>query len=241
MSDELRIVRAGSLRSACRISGPDTGPPLLLLHALGEDSRDWAGVAPALARTHRVHALDLRGHGRTEWPGTYSVEAMRDDVLGHLDALGLDRVDVVGHSMGGVVAALLAMHRPARVRRLVLEDVPLLRPREPKPATRPDGELSFDWAVVAAVRAQLDHPDPAWAQGLRNITAPTLAVAGGPASHVPQEDIAELVRRVPDARLVTIPAGHLVHHARPQEFLAAVLPFLGGDTDRRDGRDLDLD
>ncbi|MZD04313.1 alpha/beta fold hydrolase, partial [Streptomyces sp. SID5785] len=133
----LHSVRAGPVRLACRVTGPahapQDGPPLVLLHALGEDSRDWAGVTPALAATRRVHALDLRGHGASDRPGSYALEAVRDDVLAYLDAAGLDRIDLVGHSMGGVVACLLAAHRPHRVRRLVLEDVPLLRPRAPRP------------------------------------------------------------------------------------------------------------
>ncbi|MZD05528.1 alpha/beta hydrolase, partial [Streptomyces sp. SID5785] len=101
-----------------------------------------------------------------------------------------------------------------------------LRPRAPRPAVRPEGELSFDWAAVAEVRAQLDRPDPAWARSLGDITAETLAVAGGPGSHVPQADIAALADRVPRARLVTVPAGHLVHRTSPRAFLDVVLPFL---------------
>ncbi|MFD7830147.1 alpha/beta fold hydrolase, partial [Kitasatospora sp. NPDC059803] len=57
-------------------------------------------------------------------------------------------------------------------------------------------------------------------------TARTLGVAGGSASLVPQERLAELARLIPDCRMVTIEAGHLVHSARPAEFVAAVAPFL---------------
>jgi pimeloyl-ACP methyl ester carboxylesterase len=55
---------------------------------------------------------------------------------------------------------------------------------------------------------------------------PTLVIAGGPTSGVPQDRVAALAERIPDARLVTVDAGHLVHENRPEEFLALVEPFL---------------
>ncbi|MEU6237352.1 alpha/beta fold hydrolase [Kitasatospora sp. NPDC047058] len=212
---------------AYRESGRPGGPPLVLLHALGEGAADWSGVLPGLAPDHHVYALDLRGHGASGRPGRYGLTAMRDDVLGVLDALGLARADLVGHSMGGVVAYLVAQERPGRVGRLVLEDVPAPYPRPATPvAEAPDGPVDFDWAVVKAVKAQIDTPEPEWLARLAEITAPTLVVAGGPASHVPQERIAEMAGRIPDCRVATIEAGHLVHRARPAEFVATVAPFL---------------
>jgi pimeloyl-ACP methyl ester carboxylesterase len=221
-----RTVDVGGVRLVCQVWGQESAPPLVLLHALGENSADWAEVMPALARGRRVYALDLRGHGRSDWPGEYSLELMRADVLRFLDVLGLGTVDLIGHSMGGVVAYLLAQERPERVGRLVLEDVPVPRPREKTTPTRPDGELTFDWDMVSAIRRQIDTPDPAWLEGLSRITADTLVLAGGPGSHVPQDGIAELARRVPGGRVVTIPVGHLIHSAAPQAFMEAVCAFL---------------
>ncbi|MFF7469715.1 alpha/beta fold hydrolase [Streptomyces sp. NPDC008092] len=228
MADQ-RSVDVGEVRLACRTSGPPDAPPLVLLHALGEDATDWEAVLPALARSRRAYALDLRGHGRSDWPGDYSLELMQADVLGFLDALGLGPVDLIGHSMGGVVAYLLAADHPRRVGRLVLEDVPVPRPRKPTTPVRPDGALTFDWEVVPAVRRQIDRPDPRWLERLGRITAETLVLAGGPRSHVPQDGVAELARRVARGRLVTIPVGHLIHHAAPEAFTEAVSAFLAAD------------
>jgi 3-oxoadipate enol-lactonase len=223
---ETGVTEAGGVRLAYQAWGPPGAPPLVLLHALAEGAADWDGVAPAFARHWRVYAPDLRGHGRSEWPGDYSVELMRADVLGFLDALGLDRVDLIGHSMGGLVACLLAQQRPERVRRLILEDVAVLQPRPRTTPARPDGELPYDWAMVLAIRSQIDDPDPAWWDRLSRVTAATLIIGGGPASYVPQDQVAELARRIPGARLETIPAGHLVHAAEPAAFTQSALSFL---------------
>ena len=56
--------------------------------------------------------------------------------------------------------------------------------------------------------------------------AKTLVLAGGTNSHVPQDGVAELTRRIPGARMVTIPVGHLIHHAAPEPFIEAVSAFL---------------
>jgi pimeloyl-ACP methyl ester carboxylesterase len=242
MNTEPRTVHANGITLAYRAWGPEDAEPVLLLHCRGADGADWTKIAGRLAsgpRPRRVYALDLRGHGRSDWPGTrqgagadtYAHATMCDDVHGFLIALGVDRADVVGHSLGGAVAYLLAQRHPGLVRRLVLEDVPAPFPLDPpRPvAERPDGPLPFDWAMVLATDAQRNAPDPDWWDGMTRITAPTLLVGGGPSSFIPQDQIAVLARLIPDARTVTVDAGHLVHATRPAEFLAAVQPFLHGD------------
>ncbi|WP_406306709.1 alpha/beta fold hydrolase [Streptomyces sp. NBC_00879] len=219
-------VDVGGTRLSFQVSGPTDAPPVVLLHALGEDATDWDLVAVALAAGRRVYALDLRGHGRSDWPGEYSLELMRADVIGFLDALALDRVDLIGHSMGGIVACLLAEDHPRRVNRLVLEDVAAPRPRAKTTTTRPEGELTFDWDMVLAIRKQIDEPPRAWLERLGLITAKTLVVGGGPRSHVPQDGVAELGRLIPGARVVTIAAGHLIHRVEPKAFTEAAETFL---------------
>ncbi|MDT0542741.1 MULTISPECIES: alpha/beta hydrolase [Streptomyces] len=224
----LDTVEVAGIELAYRVWGERAAPPVLLLAGLGGDGADWLGIAPELARTRCVYALDLRGHGASDWPGDYALERVSDDVAGFLGALGLTRASVVGHSYGGVVGYLLAQRHPALVERLVIEDAPPLWPQDPplEVPERPEGRQAFDWAVKTQFTEQRNAPDPRWIDGLSAITAPTLLIGGGPDSHIPQELLADMAERIPDCRLVTIDAGHLVHETRPGEFLAEVRPFL---------------
>ena len=135
-------------------------------------------------------------------------------------------VDLVGHSLGGLVACAVASAHPELVRRLALEDVGVPHARPPATPPRPPGVLPFDWRVVEQVRPEIDDPDPRWADVVARIAVPTLVIAGGPSSHVPQDHVAELVRLLPDGRLRTVDAGHLVHATRPEEFIEHLLAFL---------------
>jgi 3-oxoadipate enol-lactonase len=224
--DAGREVVTGGVRLAYKVSGSPDAPPVVLLHALGERGANWAPVTARLAECFCVFALDLRGHGDSDWPGTYSFQLMCDDVLGVLDQLGLGKVTLAGHSMGGVVAYLAAMQRPGRVGRLIVEDVPPPFPRDRAIPARPAGSLDFDWAVVPAIIGQVNQGDPAAWDGLAALTAPTLLIGGGPESHIPQDKLAAVAARIPRCDLVTIAAGHHVHETRPSEFADAVLGWL---------------
>ncbi|MFJ4923877.1 alpha/beta fold hydrolase [Streptomyces sp. NPDC088725] len=220
-------VEANGVRLAYRVRGPESAPPLVLVHGRCGDSRTWTEIAEQLKATRRVIAPDLSGHGLSDWPGEYSIERFRDDLRGFLTALGLTGADVVAHSMGGFAAYLLAGESPELFGLLVLEESPPLFPLDPPrpPAVRPDGELSYDWPLVPSTDAQLNAPDPLWRESLDRIAVPTLVIAGGSASHVAQEKFAWMADRIPDSTLVTIEAGHLVHTERPAEFLAALREF----------------
>lgn len=225
-------VDVGGLRLAVRswpAQRPSRCSPVVLLPATAETAEDWDVVASALCSSRTVYAVNLRGHGPSDWPGTYSIRLMADDVTRLLDGvLARTPVDLVGHSLGGLVACQVAAARPSLVRRLVLEDVGLLQPRPADPPPRPAGVLPFDWRVVEQVRPEIDNFAPSWAGVVASIAAPTLVVAGGARSPVPQAAIAELVRVVPDGRMVTVDAGHLVHATEPDVFLRRLVDFLDG-------------
>jgi len=215
---ERSVSATNGISLAHRDWGDVGAPVMVLLHATGESSASWAALAPALARSFRVVAVDLRGHGNSDWPGAYSLEA-----LGLLDDLGDAAVTLVGHSLGGAVAYLVTEAEPHRVARLVVEDACPPYPRDSPVPPRPAGELGFDWELVAPLRAQLDDPSRRWWPALATITAPTLVIGGGPDSPVPQELLAEVAARVPDCQLATIAVGHMVHDNAPQEFLQTLL------------------
>ncbi len=103
-------------------SGPDS---LVLLHGLLGSSSNWAAVAPILAaaeRPLRVLCPDARNHGRSPKAPSHSYQEMADDLIGILDERGIESCDVVGHSMGGMTAMLVAAQHPTRLRRLAVLD-----------------------------------------------------------------------------------------------------------------------
>lgn len=221
-------VAVGGVTLALRVwpGGDPAHPPAVLLPATGDTAEDWDVVAAALHPARTVYAVSLRGHGASAWPGSYSIASMADDVTGLLGELVDGPVDLVGHSLGGLVACTVAAEHPQLVRRLVLEDVGVPHPRPKAAPSRPEGDLPFDWRVVEQVRAEIDDPDPGWRDVVARIAAPTLVIAGGPSSPVPQEHIAELVAALPDGRMVTVDAGHLVHETHPEEFGRHLRAFL---------------
>ena len=97
------------------------GPPLLLLHGLGSSCADWALQLPAFSARYRVITVDLRGHGRSQDNARrYTVAQMAEDVAALLAELGGRPAHVVGLSLGGCAAQLLAARHPRAVRGLVL-------------------------------------------------------------------------------------------------------------------------
>jgi pimeloyl-ACP methyl ester carboxylesterase len=100
------------------------GPPLVLLHGWPQHWWAWRHLIPALARTHRVIAPDLRGWGWSDAPpGDYAKATFAADTLALLDAEGLDRISLIGHDWGGYAAFLLALEHPERVERLAALDI----------------------------------------------------------------------------------------------------------------------
>jgi pimeloyl-ACP methyl ester carboxylesterase len=97
------------------------GPALLLIHGIGDSSDSWRPVLDQLAKSHTIIAPDLLGHGRSEKPrADYSVAAYANGMRDLLSVLEIDRATVIGHSLGGGVAAQFAYQFPERCERLVL-------------------------------------------------------------------------------------------------------------------------
>jgi pimeloyl-ACP methyl ester carboxylesterase len=141
-----------------------SGPPLLLIHGIGDSSETWLKVIPELARRHTVIAPDLLGHGESAKPqADYAIAAYACGMRDLLSVLDVDRVTVVGHSLGGGIAMQFAYQFPDRCERLVLvgsggigqEVHPLLRI-----AAAPGAELGLSVAASAPVRAAMRLATP---------------------------------------------------------------------------------
>jgi pimeloyl-ACP methyl ester carboxylesterase len=101
--------------------GRANGEPVILLHGYSDSWFSFSRVLPLLPDSYRVYALDLRGHGRSDKPDSgYQMHDLAADVLAFMDAKGIVRATIVGHSMGGFVAQQVALAAPRRVSRLVI-------------------------------------------------------------------------------------------------------------------------
>eukprot|EP00906_Rhabdomonas_costata_P020897 RCo030395 len=150
---ELREVSVGDTHIHTLVAG--RGPPLLLLHGMGAGLALWVKTIEALSSSYTVHALDWPGFGRSGRPafrGTTPEDA-EQYFLGRLEswreAVGLDQLTVVGHSMGAYLAARYALRSPERVRRVVLAD-PWGIPERP-PVVKPPPLL---WRAVGGLVTQ---------------------------------------------------------------------------------------
>lgn len=175
------------------------GKPLILLHGLFGAARNWGAIQKALAPHYRVIAMDLRNHGASPHADGMGYAAQAADVAETMTMLGVQSAAILGHSMGGKVAMMLALTEPARVERLIVADIaprpypPGLRPTVAamqaialKPElTRRDAEEALKAAVPEApVRGFLlqnlrfDTAPPSWRIGLAEIAAAMPEIEG---------------------------------------------------------------
>lgn len=138
------------------------GPPLLLLHALGESALDWRWVLPALARRHSVYAPDLPGFGDSGKPAAdYSPAFFEGFVAAFLDALEVERTAVIGNSLGGLIALRLALSETARASALALIDSAGLG-REVSSALKTASLPGYGEAAIALSKTPLGATQRAW-------------------------------------------------------------------------------
>ncbi|MEV0631018.1 alpha/beta fold hydrolase [Nonomuraea wenchangensis] len=159
---EIRMIDADGVPT--RVVSLGSGDPVVLLHGRGGHAETFARTLPALAAAgHEAIAVDLLGHGLTgRVPGGYPVDRLAAHVVATLDALGLGRVALVGQSLGGWAAALVALRSPARVRRLALIEPAGLQSEEERlsdsrvRAAYERGGRAYEAPTREAVRARLE-------------------------------------------------------------------------------------
>ncbi len=97
------------------------GEPLILIHGLGSCTEDWQYQITYFAKNYQVIVVDIRGHGQTDKPsGAYSIELFADDVVQLLNTLKITKVNVIGLSMGGMIAFELAVRHPQLIKSSVI-------------------------------------------------------------------------------------------------------------------------
>ena len=178
-------------RRAWLQAGPPLGtaPVLLLVHGIGDSSQTWAEVIPLLAQTHTVLAPDLLGHGASDKPkADYSLGGFANGMRDLLVVLGVERVTIVGHSLGGGVALQFAYQYPSRVERLVLVASGGLG-AEVHPVLRAAALPGASYAIALSVRAPVRVPLLALAR---------LGVHGGFAEAADVEEVGIIWRGLQD-------------------------------------------
>jgi esterase len=118
-----RDVAVGGVRLHVREVGEPDASPVLFLHGIMGHRRDWDVLVHRVGEQRRVIAVDQRGHGRSEWTRSYRVADMAGDAIALVERLELAPVPIVGHSMGAMVALLVAARRPELVDRIALVDI----------------------------------------------------------------------------------------------------------------------
>ena len=118
-----KIVVDDGCKINVEVEGPEAAPALMLSNSLGTNLHMWDQQAPEFAKHYRVIRYDRRGHGQSDVPeGPYSMERFGRDAIAVLDALGVEKTNWCGLSMGGMVGQWLGANAPERVEKLVLSN-----------------------------------------------------------------------------------------------------------------------
>ena len=190
-------VTVNGMQMYYEVSG--AGDPLIVLHGAYMNIPTMGAIIPRLAKTHKVYAVELQGHGRTtdiDRPITYP--NLADDVAAFMDAVGLRKADVFGYSMGSAAALQLAIRHPAKVNKLVAASVaydaegwqPAFKAVIPqmtveqivgmpfardyrKLAANPDGFPALARKLIA-----LEKEPMAWGEDVKGMKTPVLIITG---------------------------------------------------------------
>ncbi|HEX9092345.1 MAG TPA: alpha/beta hydrolase, partial [Coriobacteriia bacterium] len=243
------------------------GPVLVLLHGAGDQAGTWSRVVPALVKTHTLVVPDLAGHGDSApGRGPIEVKAVYEGVVAAIDTLAPgQRVIIVGNSLGGWMAMLVARRRPERVAMVVCVDGGAIRggndPARVLPKTRTEARQSVaqtrdpksapipDYVLDDIVRQATGGPLARFAStassmgafvldeaALREIKTPVRLIWGASDRLMPLDYARRMAAALPDVRLDIVDAcGHVPQVECPDRFLTALWSALAGGAEHGSG------
>jgi len=226
------------------------GKPLIILHGLFGNSDNWQTHAKKLADYYQVILVDQRNHGHAAWSDEFSYELLAEDLLELIQDLGLSKVSLLGHSMGGkvamrftqlheklvekliVVAGIHAVSAGAMDSRSAAEEI--LLPFVPAEGTRLFLMKNLYWKEKGQLAWRMNYLvlEEKMSEILKALPeeecfTPTLFIRGALSNYILVDDYEMLEGAFPDAQFMTIEnAGHWVHAEAPDVFMNAVLEFL---------------
>lgn len=224
-------------------TGPREYLPVVFVHGFAISSTYFMRVAERLATQFDVYAPDLPGHGKSDAsPVPLNLQGYADTLRAWMTEMNIDRVCVVGHSMGAQIAVELALRAPEVVDRLVLigptmdRDTRSVNRALPKLLANGLYERPSILRVFAKdllrrsgplrpeLQALMEHRIE---DSLPRVAVPVLFVRGENDPLASQDWVDELTRITPGSRMVTIPGwGHAVHFSAPEQLVRAIAPFL---------------
>jgi pimeloyl-ACP methyl ester carboxylesterase len=243
-------VSANGLRIHYTVEG--AGPPVVMLHgATSSAEEDYAAQRPLFRKAFRIHLVDARGHAGTKWDvgSGFSRDMLVDDLLGFVDALGLETFHLVGFSMGAMTALTFAARHPERLRTAIISGIDIAREPRTSVARRLMDPARIDrdepeWAAQLERRHGPVQGEGAWKrllpaivrdvgtaplltfEELRRVRLPVLLVYGDRDVFVPVDHAAAIHKQMPDSRLLIVPnSPHQVMAGQPALFNLAAANF----------------
>jgi pimeloyl-ACP methyl ester carboxylesterase len=241
----IQYIQVGTERARYEVVGE--GEPVVLVHGLSGSTLWWRRNVPALAQNYRVYSVDLPGFGSMRsWHTRFVLKQAASWLLQWMDEVGLQRVHLIGHSMGGYICLWLAAHYPERVSQLVLAApalisrinkvqgyfLPLLTgARYMSPSFF--GILLYDAlraGPLTLLRAARDLIAQDVRDDMKQVNVPTLLIWGDHDTLVPVVVAPIVHEEIPGSRLYILKgAGHVCMFDRAKEFNTAVQAFLSGE------------
>ena len=234
------------------------GMPLLLLHGFGRTASDWRPYTAELSKNNRVISLDLPGHGRSDYMDTTEVylhKRAAEYIIGALDALHIDSVNVLGHSSGGFITLYIATLRPQLAKKIIViggqvyysnttrSVMTLVGEPGKNPVVKLDDLIKIHGKQKGTLVAwqfwnfRKLYGDPSFTPDvLSTIKARTLIIHGDNDPIAPVMNAWEMYQNIPQAHLWIVPNGGHIPHIGPgnqDEFLRRVQEFLLSTWEKR--------